>query len=142
MKMFLFICLSLICNVVFAQKCLIFGYDKDGNSVKRVFRQNCDTDDVVEQIDFSPSVRPTEETVDTNEEGNKIYPNPTSGKVFIDIEAGQQYLCEIFDSKGMMVFRVELVEGEALDLSSLRAGPYLLNILTKEGMKSRVIIKK
>lgn len=60
---------------------------------------------------------------------NVIYPNPTKGKVTVQFHEEKEYLCEIFNQLGALVFRVETDAQELqLDLSSNPVGLYVIKI--------------
>ena len=76
--------------------------------------------------------------------GNKaqIYPNPASDKFFVKT-TGTVKKVEIYDSVGRLVKVVDKPSENAVDVSSLAEGMYLINVQSTKGVSSsNLIIKK
>ena len=66
-----------------------------------------------------------------------IYPNPTSSFVNIETEAIYLFNLEIYDTEGQQVMRLsELKANEALDISDLSQGVFMMILETKSGKKA------
>jgi hypothetical protein len=63
-----------------------------------------------------------------------IYPNPSSGKFTIGVEAGQNYSIHVFDLMGKEVHASEISEAKEIDLEHLQNGIYFMNL--SNGMTS------
>lgn len=77
----------------------------------------------------------------------KIYPNPFSEKLFIDINEraiNQISYIQILDIRGVEVGRLENIAQttEVFDMGHLSAGLYIIKVLTKNSVKSYRLIKK
>lgn len=79
--------------------------------------------------------------------GLTVYPNPNSGRFVmqLDLDHGLEVKMRIFDLVGKQVWAkaAELPYGEfkqAVDLSQLSKGTYLIEILTEEGRLSRKVV--
>ncbi|MBL0763945.1 endonuclease [Marivirga atlantica] len=74
----------------------------------------------------------------------KVYPNPTSGKLFVDMEVRKRADVNIVSLNGMLVKQATFVNGEAIsmNLEGLDNGMYML-ILKEEGNKhvTKLVIK-
>lgn len=70
----------------------------------------------------------------------KIYPNPTTGVLFIkgELKGSEKY--ELFSTEGKLLLSGEL-EGSSIDLSGFKDGIYLLRINIAQGIRTQQIIK-
>jgi hypothetical protein len=76
-------------------------------------------------------------------EGLKVYPNPSSGSLFVDIPESHASI-ELMDMMGRIIKIVDksTTEPAQLDISGLSAGSYILLVKTNNTVKSKNIIKK
>ncbi|TVQ14921.1 MAG: T9SS C-terminal target domain-containing protein, partial [Bacteroidetes bacterium] len=75
------------------------------------------------------------------EETVTIYPNPTDGRFYVNVE--NPYELEIRDTSGLLVWRQSLEPGDNfVDIAYLPLGMYLLNLYDTEKTISRKIILK
>ncbi len=122
-------------NETYAQNCLVFDYDSDGNRVSRIVDYDCngrgDEDDVRELVDVGEIV---------------VYPNPTEGCFTIVVPDGFEYTSqhfELYDVNGMLHVKADLYVGETfVDIGTLNTGVYLLKIYKGEEVFSKVILKR
>lgn len=66
----------------------------------------------------------------------KVYPNPTSGHVHVELETGNMERLELISISGQTVMKIGNLSSPKLvdlDLTSLRAGIYFLHITSTEG---------
>ncbi len=72
-----------------------------------------------------------------------IYPNPSSGKFFVDLEnEGQAFKVEVMNPVGQLVLS-SIISSNQIDLSGLNSGVYFLRISTeKKSVVQRVAIQK
>lgn len=134
--MFLVLLLSFVfAEKTFAQKCLVFGYDPDGNRVSRAVDYDCfekDEYDEAQEIAY--------------EEGIRVYPNPTSGCFTIvvpDFLETTSAVYELYDFNGMIVMRSVLNNAETIvDIGSLSAGVYLLKVFSDGEVFSKIVLKR
>lgn len=77
---------------------------------------------------------------ETTDKEFDVYPNPTNGK--LTIESGAEIIThlEISDLLGKIVLKPQMLQN-AIDISSLPTGMYMLNITTKNGKSSQRIFK-
>ncbi len=85
---------------------------------------------------------PTILKVEENLIGNiKIYPNPTTGLVFIDSKTENIISASVFDIMGKNVLQ-QIGNIQELDISNLQKGMYFLRIATDNGELIKKIIKE
>lgn len=58
----------------------------------------------------------------------RVYPNPSTGKFFVEHGSDEPPVCRVYDLRGKQVRTIELLPGTAIDLSELPAGTYLVRI--------------
>lgn len=116
-----------------AQRCLVFGYDADGNRTQRVVDEHCyETKDreEVQEITLDDAV--------------KVYPNPTDG-IFKIVQhdgtnIGESFFM-IYDINGIALIDGKMTDKEAvIDIGNLPSGTYLLKV-SGDVELSKVIVK-
>ena len=84
-----------------------------------------------------------------NEKEINIYPNPTTGKIFIETSATEKQTVQIFDLNGRLVLSQILQptpnpsrEGKtaAIDAGVLNEGVYNLTIKSNEGVTNKKLV--
>ena len=80
-------------------------------------------------------------TAQPAELGIKIFPNPTTGIVRLDLPAGEDYDVTVFSASGESLLSRRVATGE-LDLGSLPAGTYLLRLSGPRGAAIERIVKQ
>lgn len=88
---------------------------------------NTDNDSYCEDVIFGYVGLP-----EIGEDAMSLYPNPTSGKVYIETGTSQVTNCKVFDMQGSLVLSLDHVD-QQVDLSALAAGMYVLELLTDDG---------
>lgn len=63
----------------------------------------------------------------------KVYPNPASGKLYLDGPANAGLTCNIIAVNGQVVMSSLLKGNDVLDISALAAGSYMCTITDKDG---------
>ena len=120
-------------NNAYAQKCVSFKYDGDGNRIKRYVQNNCieiKGDMEVEENDDVPDIA--------------VYPNPTSGniKIIMPNNAGdEQSFCRVYDVNGVLIFEKYLANETDVDIGDMPSGIYLLQIISGVEKHSKIIVK-
>ncbi|WP_205501531.1 T9SS type A sorting domain-containing protein [Rufibacter psychrotolerans] len=79
-----------------------------------------------------------------NQLAGLVYPNPVSGKFTVKLEKAAGASVEVVSLAGQTVFNTTLtkaLEGEAVDISSLPAGTYILKLHSKAGVRTQKIVK-
>lgn len=71
----------------------------------------------------------------------RVYPNPTSGQLTIDVKGQEIVTVEVVDMMGARVISSS-VPSNVLDLSVLPAGPYLLHVVTAKGSNWQRVVKQ
>ncbi|MBW1298406.1 T9SS type A sorting domain-containing protein, partial [Aquimarina litoralis] len=73
-----------------------------------------------------------------------LFPNPTTGKVFIQgLSQEKQHNIRIYDIKGATYVNQKLNENHIIDIQSLPQGIYFLTIVNpKDGNRTLKLIKK
>jgi hypothetical protein len=71
-----------------------------------------------------------------------VYPNPTTGKIWINFNAKEDYKYILFDSKGVRVKRGQITEQKYINIADLSSGYYLLKILGKTTVYTKKIMLK
>lgn len=69
-----------------------------------------------------------------------VYPNPTSGLVTIDAKNQNIEIVDVLDLTGKTVMHIE-TKLNTIDITSLPAGTYVLNITTEQGKLSQKVVK-
>ncbi len=142
MKQKIILCLvSIFAFTLFAksQNSISFTYDDSGNRVKREFFTAMpvapsdpiqEITDVTNLLDFSDV---------------KIFPNPTKGKLRIDIPMVQSKMSgsiTLFNTNGKKIFHQNHISNKCfVDLESYNSGMYLLNIVYEDQKLEWKIIK-
>lgn len=103
---------------------------------------NCFKDD---EIIYSKVIDCDNPTVRIEEEENsqyiKIYPNPTSGKIFIEFSnKSEKVNYSIFDISGKEVASSILNQTNSIDVSNFRKGLYLIKLKTETGQLKSTLI--
>ena len=70
----------------------------------------------------------------------KIYPNPTQNNFVIETNAIEKQMIFIFDVNGKLVFNQFIYGKTFIDVSSLNAGVYSLNITSSEGTQTKKLV--
>ena len=75
-------------------------------------------------------------------EGLSIYPNPVSnGKLYVTSKLGLEKDIQIFDVLGKKIFDIK-TSAKEINISSLNAGVYIIQIKEKEAIATRKLIVK
>ncbi len=73
---------------------------------------------------------------------SKIFPNPTNGKIIIEITDPFKSDIEIYNSNGSLIYNQQLKSNQGqIDLSSFQKGVYFITIRSKDFISTRKIIK-
>ena len=118
----------------YGQRCLVFGYDANGNRTHRNVDNNClETKEMAE----------TQEIETDNE--MKVYPNPTEGsfKIVMPGSSGsQKQYYKVYDMNGVTLLEGELHDNEAdIDIGNYPSGVYLLKITYGDDVLSKIVLK-
>jgi hypothetical protein len=70
----------------------------------------------------------------------KIYPNPAQNNFVIETNAIEKQMIFIFDVNGKLVFNQFIYGKTIIDVSSLNAGVYSLNITSSEGTQTKKLV--
>ncbi|MDR0713639.1 MAG: T9SS type A sorting domain-containing protein [Bacteroidales bacterium] len=81
--------------------------------------------------------------VETEENtGLVIYPNPVEDVLYIRYENSAPETAEIFDAKGRLLLKLKITaKSEAVNVSSLPAGAYILRLTERNNIKNIKFIK-
>lgn len=71
----------------------------------------------------------------------KVYPNPVTNQIYMDIDAASIIKTEIFNMTGMLVYQTTN-KTNSLNLGQLNSGSYLIRVQTTEGALQQIVIKK
>lgn len=133
--------LALLLSFVFsskawAQRCLVFRYDTDGNRISRMVTTSCNgARDVVEE----------QENVACDKEV-KVYPNPTNGsfKVVVPESIKHDNSCyELYDINGVLILSGGIMEFETdIDIGNHPAGVYLVKITNGYDVITEIVLKQ
>ncbi|WP_420573140.1 FG-GAP-like repeat-containing protein [Kordia sp.] len=72
----------------------------------------------------------------------QVYPNPTTGKIWIRTNENKPYEYVIFDSKGTQVKKGQTIQQNHIDISMLSSGYYLLKIMGEKNVFNKKIMLK
>lgn len=89
------------------------------------------------------SIVDTTLSIDTNPEATRlsIYPNPTSGVLYIDSALAKAYDYELFDLQGRLVLEGTVEHDTHIDVAILQSGTYVINLSDEEQLITKKIIK-
>lgn len=79
---------------------------------------------------------------DSNLETISVYPNPTTGKFFVQGDGIQQIDIYNMDGKKIMTKDESSLLNPEIDLTNSASGIYMVRILTKEGVKNCKVVKE
>lgn len=123
-------------NKVFAQRCLAFRYDADGNRISRTVMTNCQN--VRETIE--------EPEIDVLDLEVRVYPNPTNGdfKVIMPESIKHENSCyEMYDINGVLISGGNIYEFETdIDIGDHPAGVYLIKITNGADIITEIVLKQ
>ena len=72
----------------------------------------------------------------------QVFPNPTTGSVYVRAESKPVSEAQVFDMFGRMLFHKNVGGKEfSVDLSNYNAGTYILRLVSKTGVETRKIVK-
>jgi hypothetical protein len=134
-----FILLNIGFSTVKAQSNFTFNYDSAGNRTWRAL-------DIIEsrKTDTSLKDRPFTDTNSSNNLIASVYPNPTHGKLIIDVSNLQAVcrhdICLYNTWNNLITYQVSYVSVIDLDLTSLSKGLYYLRITSGNFSYKHVII--
>ena len=135
----IFLALLLSCvfnNKAFAQRCMVFRYDANGNRISRTVTTNCQGVRELEEM---------QESADADDE-MKVYPNPTNGSVKVIMPDGARHEnshYELFDINGVLISDGDILAFETdIDIGDHPAGVYLLKITNGDDVISKIVLKQ
>ncbi|MGL4599393.1 MAG: T9SS type A sorting domain-containing protein, partial [Bacteroidia bacterium] len=70
----------------------------------------------------------------------QIYPNPSTGNVFLQVPTGEQVRVSIVDNCGRVVCENQLIQGTTLLAENLAAGLYFVLIQTEAGTQVQKLL--
>ena len=137
---FLFMLVSVVSSEKLnAQYCLDFEYDKSGNMIE-VYAHNCGLEfkeQTMELVDEEISEKTLNEVL-------LVYPNPTNGRIVVDINDNndaESILYQIYNATGVLVQKGKCLVGQKIDITNNPTGVYLLRIIKGEYVYSSVVVK-
>lgn len=116
-----------------------------GNSYVVYVRANCDvTNNLVSDVKSKAIAIYNTLAVDNSTlENMKVYPNPTTGTVTIELAQVDATSMTIVDLTGKVVFESEITSTTtSVDLSNFTNGVYMINVKTLNDVKTTRIVKK
>lgn len=72
----------------------------------------------------------------------QVYPNPTTGKIWMNSKTNNLYDYIIFDGKGSQVKSGQISQQKNIDISTLSSGYYMLKILSEKNVFNKKIMLK
>lgn len=125
---------------------LTYTYDMDNTHVEELsdlavvaFVQNPTNKDILQSVYAPNSSAAVNEFVFKN---IKVYPNPTSGKIFLESQEKINYAILNIDGKVIKPEKYITNNNEIIDISHLPNGIYLLKLVNAQHTEYRKIIKK
>ncbi len=111
-----------------------------GNYALKVnsFKEGTYVKNVVAQITLEQVITNTTQVL---QENTNIYPNPTTGKLFVPVNDDFEFV--VFDTMGKILLQGKKSKAErAIDLSLLPEGSYLLKVISQENTQTFKVLKK
>ncbi|MGH1384718.1 FG-GAP-like repeat-containing protein [Kordia sp.] len=72
----------------------------------------------------------------------QVYPNPTTGKIWVQTTTNETYKYIVFDSKGAHVKNGKITEQDYIDITALSSGYYMLKIIGENKVFNKKIMLK
>ena len=153
-KMILSVALTCFLTIANAQTPKIdYAYDAAGNRVSRTIvlssprLSNPNSTDDTAKVADAPNLPNKKPLIDAFKECKiKIYPNPTKGNLYIEIENLQESAScaiKVYDLSGRFVFGSDNIKNsETIDLSGQSNGTYIMKIFVGVGSREWKIIKE
>lgn len=139
-KVFLLILLySLIHTEISAQSCISMKYDVNGNRVQMKIG-GCD----VEEKEFNKEISRNDVQENSFNEDVLVYPNPNSGIFEVRIgsnEGASSSQYEIYNVKGLLVDSGVFSHYSIINIENYTSGLYLIKIISRDKICSKVIVK-
>lgn len=139
-KVFLLILLySLIYTEMSAQSCISMRYDVNGNRIQMKIG-GCD----VEEKEINKEISRNDVSENSFNEGVLVYPNPNNGIFEMRIESNEgvslsQY--EVYNVKGLIVDSGSFSDYAIIDIENCTSGLYLIKIISRDKICSKIIVK-
>ncbi len=94
--------------------------------------------------DFSIVEQTSMSTTEISSENVKIYPNPTTGIVHIDMGSEEIENVNVFDQSGRLVFNKKMNNSKkaSVDIGNLPSGIYIMEVKTKNSKQVTKVMKK
>jgi hypothetical protein len=74
--------------------------------------------------------------------GISLYPNPTTGNVFVNMPATEEATITVFDAQGKVVMTLENAQnGSVIELSEVQYGMYMIQVANANGSNTFRIVK-
>lgn len=138
---FLFMLISVVSSEKLnAQYCLDFEYDKSGNRIE-LYVHSCGFEYKEHAREIVGDEEISEKTLN---EVLLVYPNPTNGRIVVDINDNndaESILYQIYNATGVLVQKGKCLVGQKIDITNNPTGVYLLRIIKGECVYSSVVLK-
>jgi len=72
----------------------------------------------------------------------QVFPNPSNGKLWVQLDVNENFTYTLFDSKGMLVKNGEIIPQKYINIENLSKGYYMLKIMGKKRIYTKKIILK
>lgn len=72
----------------------------------------------------------------------QVYPNPTTGKIWVQTATNETYKYIVFDSKGAHVKNGKITQQDYIDITALSSGYYMLKIIGENKVFNKKIMLK
>ncbi|MCB0505775.1 MAG: T9SS type A sorting domain-containing protein, partial [Cyclobacteriaceae bacterium] len=79
---------------------------------------------------------------DLNKLGVSVYPNPVENTLHIDVQKVKAESLKIYDVRGDMIYQSDEVVPNEINLSDVKKGIYIVNIITKNQIINFRVKKK
>ena len=132
---------------------LVYTYTVNSNAnwdFSRIFAfamlQNASNNSVTQVEATSPSTQNVISSIQniglTELEGVSMFPNPTSGNLTVSLEDAQQTVARLFTLSGALLSQQTFNNQATIDMQSLSAGIYLVQLVNEKGTAVQKIIKR
>lgn len=129
---------------LFAQYCLSFSYDNNGNRIERWLGDDCNDE---KKFDKMKNTITSDYVLDecVLDEEMRVFPNPTSGCLTVQlksIDSDNKATLNFYNMNGVKLVDCQIVcERHTLDISCFPRGVYLMKVEFEGYVQTKIVLK-